>query len=69
MAKSTRPKCRECEIGELKIIGTGDYNDTVEVECQNTECGEVYEVEPDGLDEGGLEMVDAMQIQMDKDRE
>ena len=55
--------CRECN-GELKIMGTGYLGDTIEVECQD--CGEYYEVEPDGLGEGGLEMVDAQMIEMQK---
>jgi len=59
-------KCRECG-GEIKIVGTGDYGDTIEVECQNPDCFECYEVEPDGFGEGGLEMVDAMMIQAEKD--
>ena len=57
-------KCRECKTGELKIIGTGFYGDTIEVECQN--CGEFYEVEPDGLGDAGMEMVEAQMIEMDK---
>jgi len=57
-------KCRECK-GELKILGTGFYGDTIEVECQA--CGELYEVEPDGLGEAGMEMVEAQMIEMDKD--
>ena len=56
-------KCRECG-GKLKIMGTGFYGDTIEVECQK--CGEYYEVEPDGLGEAGLEMVDAKMIEMMK---
>jgi len=56
-------KCRECETGTLEIIGTGYYGDTIEVECNNPDCGEVYEVEPDGLGEGGLEMVEAQMIE------
>lgn len=48
-------KCRECKVGRLTIVGTGYYGDTVEVECES--CGECYEVEPDGLDEGGMEWV------------
>jgi hypothetical protein len=52
-------KCRECGKGELKILGTGGYGDTVEVECQNPECGDIYEVEPDGLGDGGMEWVEA----------
>ena len=58
--------CRECN-GELEIIGTGYYNDTIEVECQK--CGECYEVEPDGLGEAGMEMVDAQMIEMKKNQE
>ena len=58
--------CRECGA-EVKILGTGYYGDTIEVECQNTNgCGEVYEIEPDGFDEGGLEMVDAQMIELEK---
>lgn len=52
-------KCRECG-GDLKILGIG-FNDGVEVECQN--CGDEYEVEPDGLDMGGMEWVEAMMIE------
>jgi len=61
-----RSKCRECD-GELKILGTGTYGDTIEVECQD--CGEEYEVEMDGLGDGGLEFVDAQMIQMMEDGE
>jgi len=56
-------KCRECK-GKLEITGTGSYNDTIEVEC--LECGECYEVEPDGLGEAGMEFVDAQMIEMDR---
>lgn len=56
-------KCRECKTGKLKIIGTGTYGDGVEVECQNPECGETYELEADGLGEGGLEWVAAKMIE------
>ena len=58
-------KCRECKVGELKIMGTGFYNDTIEVECQA--CGEYYEVEPDGLGDAGMEFVEAQMIEMEKD--
>ncbi len=54
--------CRECKKGALKILGTGCYGDSIEVECSNPKCGEVYEVEPDGLGEGGLEFLDAKMI-------
>ena len=53
--------CRECKKGQLKIIGMGPYEDTIIVECQ--ECGEEYEVEPDGLDQGCMEMVEAWEIE------
>ena len=59
-------KCRECEVGELKIMGTGFYGDTIEVECQNPECRECYEVEPDGLGDAGMEFVEAQMIEMGK---
>ena len=59
-----RTKCRECQTGELEIMGTGTYGDTIEVECQS--CGECYEVEPDGLGDAGFEMVDAQMIEMEK---
>jgi len=53
--------CRECKKGQLKIIGMGPYEDTIIVECQ--ECGEEYEVEPDGLGDAGYEMVEAWEIE------
>lgn len=53
--------CRECGEGPLEIIGTGYYGDTILVECP--ECGEEYELEPDGLGEAGFEMVEAMEIE------
>jgi len=57
-------KCRECQIGELKILGTGYFGDTVEVECQNPDCLEVYEVESDDLGDGGFEWVEAKMMDM-----
>jgi len=57
--------CRECKTGKLKIMGTGFYGDTIEVECQK--CGECYEVEPDGFGEGGLEFVEAQMMKMEDD--
>ena len=60
-----RPKCRECNKGELTILGTGYLGDTIEVECQA--CGECYEVEPDGLGDAGFEFVDAQMIEMSKE--
>ena len=66
IAKQYTEKCRECG-GELKIIGTGNLGDTILVECQS--CGDIYELEPDGLGEGGLEMVDALMVQVELDQE
>jgi hypothetical protein len=40
----------------------GAWEDTILVQC--TECGEEYELEPDGLGEGGMEMVEAFEIEM-----
>ena len=57
-------KCRECGA-KLEILGVGCYGDIIEVECQG--CGESYEVEMDGLGEGGLEFVEAQMIQMEND--
>lgn len=57
----SKRRCRECRRGTLEIVGVGHYDDTILVECP--ECGEEYEVEPDGLGEGGLEMVEAMEIE------
>jgi hypothetical protein len=58
-------KCRECKIGNLEILGTAGFGDTISVECNNPNCGECYEVEPDGLGEGGMEFVDAQMIDLD----
>jgi hypothetical protein len=52
--------CRECKEDGLEIMGTGGFGDLIEVECR--ECGAYYEVEPDGLGDGGLEMIEAMCI-------
>lgn len=57
--------CRECRKGHLKITGVGGFEDTILVECTN--CGEEYEVEPDGLGEGGLEMLEALEIEMSEE--
>lgn len=54
-------KCRECKTGALEITGTGNYDDTIMVECQS--CNEEYELEPDGLGEGGMEFVEAQMIE------
>ena len=55
-------KCRECNSGELEILGTGGFGDLIEVECKNPECNEIYEVEPDGLGDGGFEFVEAQRM-------
>lgn len=59
-------KCRECKTGKLKILGTGGYGDTIEVECQNPKCRECYEVEPDGLGDAGFEMVEAQMKDLER---
>ena len=64
--KQYTEKCRECG-GELEIKGTGILGDTILVECQS--CGDGYELEPDGLGDGGLEMVDALMMQVELDQE
>jgi hypothetical protein len=56
--------CRECGTGKMVIVGSGSYDDTIEIECNN--CGDYQELEPDGLGEGGLEWVEAMML---KERE
>ncbi len=53
--------CRQCKKGTLKVVGMGPYEDTIIVECQ--ECGEEYEVEPDGLGDGAMGMVEAWEIE------
>lgn len=62
-------KCRECKKSQLKIIGTGFYGDTIEVECQNPKCGEIYEVEPDGLGMAGEEFIFAKMQDFDNQKE
>jgi len=52
--------CREC-AGELEIIGTGGFGDTVMVICED--CRIEYEVEPDGLGMGGMELMYAKQAE------
>jgi Zn ribbon nucleic-acid-binding protein len=54
-------KCPECKKKTLEITGMGSFGDTILVEC--TECGYEAELEPDGLGEGGFEMIEAMQIE------
>jgi len=56
--------CKECKTGELDIIGTGDYG--IEVECLNHYCGAIYDLEPDGLGQGGEEWVEAKMIERQK---
>ncbi len=56
--------CRECRKGMLRITGMGAWEDTILVQCP--ECGEEYEVEPDGLGEGGMEMVRAFEIEQQR---
>lgn len=61
--------CRECQKGELKILGLGPYEDTIEVECQNPECGDSYEIEMDGFGEGAWEAVEAFEIEQKRREE
>jgi hypothetical protein len=54
-------KCPECKKKTLVITGVGSFEDTILVECP---CGYGAELEPDGLNEGDFEMVEAMEIEM-----
>jgi transcription elongation factor Elf1 len=53
--------CPDCKKKTLEITGVGSFEDTILVEC--TDCGYSAELEPDGLGEGGFEMIEAMQIE------
>ena len=64
---SKRRKCYECGAMTLIIDGVGDYNDTILVHCD--ECGMEGELEPDGLGEGGFEMLEALEIETQNGRE
>ncbi len=59
-------ECRECKQDGLKVIGMGAYEDTIIVECPH--CGEEYELEPDGLGEGAMEMVEAYEVEMKRQK-
>lgn len=65
MDEKSMTRCIECRAGELRILGTGFYGDTVEVECQN--CGEIYEVEPDGPGMAGEEWAIAKMKDLEKE--
>lgn len=54
--------CHECKEGRLEVVGMGDFEDTIILHCN--ECDEEYELEPDGLDEGGFELVEAYELEM-----
>ncbi len=60
--------CRECGMGALEILGTAGFDDMIEVKCLNPKCGEVYEVESDGLGEAGEEMIEAVMCDMQNGR-
>ena len=60
-------KCRECKKDGLVVIGMGAYEDSIIVECPY--CGEEYELEPDGLGEGAMEMVEAYEAEMKRREE
>jgi len=59
-----RYKCKECGNKSLTIQGLGYLGDTIEVECSS--CGINYEVEQDGLGQGGLEMIDAINAETER---
>jgi hypothetical protein len=54
-------QCPKCTSGTLIITGMGYYSDTIIVECN--QCNHFAELEPDGLGEGGMEMVEAYEIE------
>ncbi len=58
---SKKRRCPECGKKSLEITGMGGFEDTILVDCD--ECGYSAELEPDGLGEGGFEMLEAMQIE------
>ncbi len=58
-------KCPECNKGWLKPVGICGFDDLIEAECNN--CHEVFELEQDGLGEGGLEFIDAFITENDLD--
>ena len=65
MATQTDKICKECKTGKLEITGTAGFGDMVEVHCTNTDCDEIYEVEPDGLGMAGDEMLTALMEDLD----
>jgi len=56
--------CRECRAGTLKVVGLGGFDDTIIVQC--SDCEEEYELEPDGLDEGCMEFVEAFELELQR---
>ena len=54
-------KCYECGAIALVIDGLGEYKDTILIHCE--ECGIEGELEPDGLGEGGFELLEALEIE------
>ncbi|MEZ6055454.1 MAG: hypothetical protein R3C01_01995 [Planctomycetaceae bacterium] len=44
--------CRSCG-GQLAVVGANDCS--IEVECQNEECSDCYPLEPDALNDGGID--------------
>ena len=65
MATLTESKCKECKTGKLEIVGTAGFDDMVEVHCTNPSCDETYEVEPDGLNMAGDDMLIALMEDFD----
>ena len=54
-------ECFICGTPDMEIVGVDDCS--VFVFCNA--CNEEFRVEPDGLNEGGMEWVEAMQMQED----
>ena len=59
---SEKRRCYECGAIALVIDGLGEYKDTILIHCE--ECGIEGELEPDSLGEGGFELLDALEIDM-----
>ena len=54
--------CKVCG-GRIKIVDVDDVSITVR--CKSDDCREEYQVEPDGLGEGGCEWAEAMSLKQE----